>query len=161
MKKVKWIVILINSLLLLFLFNRSVVEKEDLLLRGQLVLLELAPVDPRSLMQGDFMRLRYAISEAINTDSISPRGYYVVKLKDNGVAQRIRLQEGNVPLHDRELLIRYNAGEWTTSIGAESYFFQEGDADKYAEARYGGIRVDKSGESILVGLYDKERKLIR
>src|SRR5690554_3642735 len=28
---------------------------------GQLVLLELAPVDPRSLMQGDYMALRFAV----------------------------------------------------------------------------------------------------
>ncbi|MFX7329222.1 GDYXXLXY domain-containing protein, partial [Acinetobacter baumannii] len=34
-------------------------QKEMLLKEGQLVLLPLAPVDPRSLMQGDYMALRY------------------------------------------------------------------------------------------------------
>ncbi|XOT97907.1 GDYXXLXY domain-containing protein, partial [Alcaligenes pakistanensis] len=30
---------------------------------GQTVLLELAPVDPRSLMQGDYMSLNFALSQ--------------------------------------------------------------------------------------------------
>ncbi len=65
---------------------------------GQLILLELAPVDPRSLMQGDYMRLNYDISNNINTDSISKRGFCVVKLKENGVAEKVRIQEKRTQL---------------------------------------------------------------
>jgi uncharacterized membrane-anchored protein len=45
-------------------------------------------------------------------------------------------------------------------IGAESYFFEEGQAKKFEVARYGGIKVDDAGNSVLVGLYDKNHKLI-
>ena len=66
MKKYKWIIIIINLIILLGFFNNSILQKEKLLTDGQLVLLELAPVDPRSLMQGDYMRLNYDISNNIN-----------------------------------------------------------------------------------------------
>jgi uncharacterized membrane-anchored protein len=118
-------------------------------------------VDPRSLMQGDYMRLRYKIANDIRTDSISKRGYYVVNLSADSIARLIRLQPKSLPLSPDEIVIRYNASDWTTSIGAESFFFQEGEADKYAEAKYGGLSVSRDGESVLIGLYDTARKLIR
>ena len=59
MKKYSRILIIANLILLLGYFNWSVYQKEQTLKEGQLVLLQLAPVDPRSLMQGDYMRLNY------------------------------------------------------------------------------------------------------
>jgi uncharacterized membrane-anchored protein len=161
MKKYKWIVILINLIILLGLFNNSILQKEELLTNGQLVLLELAPADPRSLMQGDYMRLRYAISDNINSDSISKRGFYIVKLEANGIAKKVRIQENKTPINDNEFLIAYTSQKWRNiNIGAESYFFQEGEADKYEGAKYGGIKVDSQGNSLLIGLYDENRKKI-
>ena len=161
MKKYKWIIILINLIILLGLFNNSILQKEALLSDGQLIILELAPVDPRSLMQGDYMRLRYAISENINYDSISKRGFCVVKLSENGIAQKVRIQEGRIPLNENEYLIEYTSKEWRgINIGAESFFFQEGEAEKYEIAKYGGIKIDNQGNSLLIGLYDDNRKKI-
>ena len=158
MKKYKWIIILINLIILLGLFNNSMLQKEELLTDGQLVLLELVPVDPRSLMQGDYMRLNYGISNNVNTDSISKRGFCVVKLKENGVAEKVRIQEKRTPINNNEFLIKYTSREWRgINIGAESYFFQEGEAKKYEKAKYGGIKVDNEGNSLLVGLYDENR----
>ena len=161
MKKYKWILILINLIILLGLFNNSILKKEELLSNGQTILLELAPVDPRSLMQGDYMRLNYDISNNIDTDSISKRGFCVVKLRENGVAEKVRIQENRTPINDNEFLIEYTSRGWRgINIGAESYFFQEGDAKKYEKAKYGGIKVDNKGNSLLVGLYDENRMKI-
>lgn len=162
MKKYKWIIILVNLIILLGLFNNSILKKETLLSDGKLILLELAPIDPRSLMQGDYMRLRYTISESINYDSISKRGFCVVKLQENGIAKKVRIQESRNPINDKEYLIEYTSyKEWRgINIGAESFFFQEGEAKKYENAKYGGIKVDHQGNSLLVGLYDTKRKKI-
>lgn len=161
MKKYKWIIILINLIILLVLFNNSVLQKEELLSDGQLVLLELAPVDPRSLMQGDYMRLGYAISDDINSDSISKRGFCVVTLEENGIGRKVRIQENKTPINDNEFLLEYTSRKWGgINIGAESYFFQEGEAAKYENAKYGGIKVDNQGNSLLIGLYDENRKKI-
>ncbi len=158
MKKYKWIIILINLIILLGLFNNSILQKEELLSDGQLILLELKPVDPRSLMQGDYMRLRYAISNNIKYDSISKRGFCVVNLGENGIAKKVRIQDGRTPLNEKEYLIEYTSKGWRgINIGAESFFFQEGEAEKYENAKYGGIKVDDQGNSLLIGLYDENR----
>jgi uncharacterized membrane-anchored protein len=161
MKRLRGIIIIANLLILLGLFNNSVFDKEVLLSDGQLVLLELAPVDPRSLMQGDYMNLRYVISENINRDSIPKRGFCIVKLEDDGVAKKVRLQENLTPVNNDEYSIAYTSVKWRgINIGAESFFFQEGTGKKYEEAKYGGLKIDNKGNSLLVGLYDENRKLI-
>lgn len=161
MKKYKWIIILINLIVLLVFFNNSIFKKEKLLSKGQLVLLELAPVDPRSLMQGDYMRLRYAISNNLKADSISKRGFVVVKLEENGIAKRVRIQEDKTPINQNEFLIEYTSkNRWNINIGAESYFFQEGEGEKYEKAKYGGLKIDNNGNSLLIGLYDENLKRI-
>lgn len=165
MKKYKRIIILLNLIIVLVLFNNFVVKKESLLANGELVLLELTPVDPRSLMQGDYMILRYTISDNINDNydskNSSKRGFCVVTLDENGVAKRERLQDDKTPLKENEHLIKYNARQWNgITIGAESFFFQEGTAEKYEKAKYGGLKIDKEGNSLLIGLYDENREKI-
>ncbi|NQY06910.1 MAG: GDYXXLXY domain-containing protein [Flavobacteriaceae bacterium] len=166
MKKYKWIIILLNLVILLVSFNSSVIKKEALLKDGELILLELAPVDPRSLMQGDYMQLNYEISNNLNPNNsnskpIPKRGFCVVTLNENRVAKKERLQKERTPLKDGEYLIEYTSrGWWRINIGAESYFFQEGEGEKYEEAVYGGVKVDEKGNSLLIGLYDKDRKKI-
>ena len=162
MKKYKWIIILLNLVLLLVYFNYSVAEKETLLKEGQPILLKLAPVDPRSLMQGDYMNLRYDISNNINAEQIPRRGYCVVTLDPKGIAQFVRFQKDQTPLKTNEHLIKYTSpNQWNINIGAESFFFQEGHAEKYSNAKYGGIKTDKDGNSLLIGLYDEQLKQIK
>jgi uncharacterized membrane-anchored protein len=162
MKKYKWIIIIANLVIVLFLFNRSLVQKEELLANGKLILLELAPVDPRSLMQGDYMVLRYKVSSGIDRDSISKRGYFVVKSDSVGVGQRVRIQDGTTPINEDELLLNYTVGNRRlVNIGAESYFFEEGQAGKYSKAKYGALKVDDQGNTLLIGLYDEKRELIK
>lgn len=156
MKKYRWLVIILNLILILFLFNKSIVEKERILSNGRLVLLKLAPVDPRSLMQGDYMRLSYEISENTFDKDIPKRGFCIVRLNNNGIASKIRLQSGITPVNTGEFPIEYTAGNWNINIGAESYFFEEGNSEKFDSARYGGIKIDNQGNSILIGLYDRD-----
>lgn len=155
MKKYKWILIVVNLLVLLVLFSNSIVKKEGILLDGKLILLKLAPVDPRSLMQGDYMRLRYEISEQKNIDSISKRGFIVVSTNKEGVGEKVRIQPEKNPITNNEYLIEYTVGNRGINIGAESFFFEEGQAEKYEKATYGGLMIDNQGNSILMGLYDE------
>ena len=166
MKKYKWIIILANLVILLIIFNQSILKKEDLLANGKLILLELAPIDPRSLIQGDYMRLRYEITNGIqNKDNITKRGYCVVTLNPNGVAKRVRFQVDKTIANEGEYLIKYTASKrwssWDVSIGVESFFFQEGEATKYEKAKYGAIKTDKDGNSVLFGLYDDNLEQIK
>lgn len=164
MKKVSRILIIINLLLLLGYFNWSIFQKEQTLKNGQLVLLQLAPVDPRSLMQGDYMRLNYKES-GFNLrkweEETPPRGYAILKTDSNHVAQIIRLQESPEPVNDGELMMKYKIIDGRLFLGAESFFFEEGQDTIFENATYGGLKVDNKGESLLVGLYDADFQLIQ
>lgn len=156
MKHIKSIFILLNLGALLFYFHYSVNQKEQTINDGQLILLELAPVDPRSLMQGDYMRLRYALANDINNNELKlKQGYCVVELDTNNVAQFIRVQEDRKGIAENEHIIKFSGAGHKTSLGAESYFFEEGQAEIFDFARYGAIRVDKKGNSVLINLCTK------
>ena len=158
MSKTKKIILAINLLLVLVFFVLSVLSKEATLANSRQILVQLAPVDPRSLMQGDYMALNYSITGRIWDNGGK---YIVVKVDDDNVATFVRQQDDKT-LNDGELLLR-----WTTnkrgrkSIGADNYFFQEGTGDKYAVAHYGLLRVDSDGNSVLVGLCDREKQMIK
>jgi uncharacterized membrane-anchored protein len=84
----------------------------------------------------------------------------VVEIDSQNVAQLVRYQQEKEPLHPNEILLRYSKGNWSLNLGAESYFFEEGQAKTFEAAKYGGLKVDGEGNSVLVGLYDKDLKLI-
>ena len=49
-------------LILLIAVNGTIRQRENLLQDGTRILLPLAPIDPRSLMQGDYMALRFQLA---------------------------------------------------------------------------------------------------
>jgi uncharacterized membrane-anchored protein len=144
---------------ILALVNWQIVAKERVLRDGELMLLELAPVDPRSLMQGDYMRLDYAIArELTNRSGFPADGRVVVANDQNGVARFVRQEEPGVPLGAAEHLLRYRRRGGSVRIGTDAFYFQEGQADRYTGAHYGELRVDATGEGLLIGLRDRDRR---
>ena len=107
------------------------------------------------------MRLRYTISRNNGNDDIPKRGYCIVKIDSNNIASKVRFQKDLSPLEEDEFPIEYTSpNSWNINIGAESFFFQEGDAEKYEKAKYGAVKIDVNGNSLLVGLYDENRTKI-
>ena len=139
----------------------AIVRKERLLATGEVVLLELAPVDPRSLIQGDYMRLDYALTRAIDAQAAWPRdGAVVVRLDSIGVATFIRRHDA-AALQPGETLLRYRKRDRVVRVASNAYFFEEGSARKFEAARYGELRVARDGNSVLVGLRDSLARPIR
>lgn len=138
-----------------------IVEKETLLSTGRVVLLPLAPVDPRSLMQGDYMDLRYRAANDY-ADAVSgetdpaERGTLIVRLDEHGVATFSRLDAGGT-LDPAEQRLKYRTSHGMARFGAESYFFEEGRAEYYGTAKYGELRVSESGDALLARLRDSDR----
>jgi uncharacterized membrane-anchored protein len=135
-----------GMLLVLLAVNAMIARKESALARGRTVILELAPVDPRSLMQGDYMALRYALAEKVAQGEKSSGTVYLT-LDSRNVATSLSSVEGPglVPLqfrrHDGRVL-----------FDTESYFFQEGQGHFFQGAKYGELKVDEHGTPMLVGL---------
>lgn len=161
MKMQRW-VIGISLLLLLVYVNVFIVRKETLRKEGRLILLELAPADPRSLMQGDYMDLRYKLAADAPRGRMLRLGYCVLRTDPRGVVQEVRFQPHSQPRTAQEQLLKYTMPDsFSVCLGAASFFFQEGQAERYSKAKYGGLRVDVDGNSLLVGLYDAQGKLIK
>ncbi len=139
------------TLLVLAAVNGWVLQKERLKTGGQVVLLALAPRDPRSMLQGDYMALRYTITASIPRSSASS-GLIVMRLDANQVASYVRLYTQGEPLAPGERLLRYHDNGSDVRVGPEAYFFQEGHAHYYRQARYGEFRLTPAGEVLLVAL---------
>jgi uncharacterized membrane-anchored protein len=145
--------------LVLGVTNVLIFQKERLLAEPRGILLELAPRDPRSLVQGDYMALAYAIARE-TPPNLSSDGHLVIAADADGVARFARVHDPRVPLAAGESLLRYRLRGGSVHVGSEAFFFQEGQAELYAEARYAELRVDSSGESLLVGLRGPNQELL-
>lgn len=148
-KAVFWI----TACVVLASINGLILKKESVLSHGQTILLELAPVDPRSLMQGDYMTLRYSLATEIPDEDLKDKGRIVVALDENNVARYVRIHRGESLSAGEHLLFYRNRKG--LKLGAESFMFQEGLGQIYARARYGELKIEPSGESVLAGLRDK------
>lgn len=150
--KLRNTIMLIVALLTIVLVNGLIIQKERLVSHGQTIFLELAPVDPRSLIQGDYMRLRYALAQDVRGRNPPADGYLVLRVDERNIASLVRIHDSQTPLAEGELLLRYRVRDRNVRLAAKSFFFQEGHAQYYATARYGELRVAESGECVLVGL---------
>lgn len=133
--------------------NSGIWQKEDLIAHGRPVYVELAPVDPRSLMQGDYMQLDYRmpreIAELSGGSARRPRA--VARRDANGVATLLRIDQGAALAFDEFLFeLTPKNGRWT--LVSDAWFFKEGEAGRWAGAKYGEFRVTKDGRALLVGL---------
>ena len=139
--------------------NYAIWQKEQLLIHGKTVILALAPVDPRSLMQGDYMRLRFQAEQDMQRflpnkkENSVADGYVIVSLNEQhigevqGVASELPV---TLAVNQWPLRYRIRAGELRFATNA--FFFQEGHADDYAQARYGEFKVSNDGEMLLANL---------
>lgn len=133
-----------------------VVQKERVIAEGRPVLLALAPVDPRSLIQGDYMVLRYVVEREAEWSDWPRDGRIVLRLDSDGVGTLARRDDGS-SLAQGEWPLRYRIRGGDLRLGAEAFFFQEGYASYFGRARYGELRVTPKGDSVLVGLRDDAR----
>lgn len=131
---------------------------EQTLATGQTVILELAPVDPRSIMQGDYMALAYAIDRELPDDA-AQFSYVWLTTADNAAASLHSLSNQLPQQQDKiGLLLRQRDG--IVSVGPNGFFFAEGTAAVYEAARYGQFKVDSSGKALLTGLLDENLQLL-
>ena len=152
------------AVLLLVGINLGIVGREEHLASGRVVLLELAPVDPRSLMQGDYMALRFkaetdAFGRWRGRDKDLPDGRIVVKVDARKVGSFVRLDDGTALAPD-EAALKYRVRAGRVKFATNAWFFKEGTARLYEPARYGEFRVSPSGELLLVSMRDKDLGLL-
>lgn len=156
-------------LLILISVNWSIAGNEKHLREGRAVYLQLAPVDPRSLMQGDYMALRFRVANQVRSalrrdpsgqdrrELSASDGHVIVTLDANKVASFKALHKGQATAPG-EVLLRYRIRNHKVKFATNAFFFQEGEGKLYESARYGLFRVDEQGELLLVSMHDEHLK---
>jgi uncharacterized membrane-anchored protein len=140
---------LLGALLVIGGVNWSIFAKERIRSGGEVVYLALEPVDPRSIMQGDYMALRFAIAREF--EPLPGGGTVGLTVDERGVASYAAQPAPGA------LRLRYRYRDGSAWIGTNAYFFEEGTADRYSDARFGKFRVNRStGEAVLVGLATRD-----
>jgi uncharacterized membrane-anchored protein len=150
------IIILVTGVLILLAVNITIYQRQQLRNNGRVIYLELAPVDPRSLMQGDYMALNYNIAnDAVGFGRIKEGkdGYLIAELNEKNIATFKRLANDE-PLANNEVLLRYRVRNEQIKFATNAYFFEEGQANNYQSAKYGEFRVSEDGELLLTQLRD-------
>lgn len=130
---------------------------EKILIEGDLIKLELRPVDPRSLLQGDYVMLNYKIHDVHISESGWNKKVKVLLREKNGIydyAGNYKVNnEWHKPYEEQPEDIIINGkmlGSNSIIYGIESYFVEEGTGT-YLElfAKHAYVRVGKTGNAIV------------
>lgn len=141
-----------------------VLSKEHTLRTGREVLLKTRPVDPRDLFRGDYVILRYDISQFdagayANPNNISYREEDMVfavldTTKQFAEVQRVQRNRPAGELYIKGRVAEVHGSRITVEYGIESYFVPEGKGWKIEQARNQGnvdvlAAVDKEGRAVI------------
>lgn len=156
----KWLPVLAVIMLQLAIVGVQVGKSETLLANGKAIRLELQPVDPRSLLQGDYVILRYSISalelkpepninEKVSVGLVqNEEGVY----EYNGSFVKGRAEEASPAKADVWITGRYK-GDGRIEYGIENYFVSEGTGlELEQKAKYANVKVSKSGDALILSI---------
>ena len=165
--KTKWLAAA-TVFIAIIAINININKKQDLIENGEVLLFPLAPVDPRSLMQGDYMRLRFDLARKIrdklsdeNKNNTIPiqQGFAIVEKGANQIVSFVELFE-NQELKKNQYKIPYKMRQYQVIFTTNAFYFQEGKASHFQKARFGQFRISESGEMLLVNMVDKDFKIL-
>lgn len=132
---------------------------EHILDQGTQIKLELTPLDPRSLMQGDYVRLNYTISQPEEENPsgsweplhVQGRVRVVLAPDDDGIHQFARFVDEDEVLSAGEVIMNGRTdGFRTVYYGIETYFVPEGTGlEVQTSAKYAYVRVSARGDALI------------
>lgn len=169
----------------ILLFVGLILKHEDHLANSQSIFVELAPVDPRSILQGDYMALNYELH--FEGDAEADRGEEGGLADKKIAALEKRIQDQThllsyVQLDDQHRVIQTSldksllkiAPETSMSLilknpsnrlanlypAANSFLFAEGLEPCYRNAKYAEIKVKDNGQALLANLVDQNLRAL-
>ncbi len=171
----------------ILIFVGLILKHENHLANSQSIFVELAPIDPRSILQGDYMILNYelyfdtniddgteASSEAVNDlqnwkilaldkhiqNHAHPLSYVLLDEQRRVIQTRF---DDNFIKADSQTSLRLvlkNPSNQLQNLypAANSFMFAEGLEPCYNKAKYAEIKVKENGLALLVDLVDQNLK---
>ena len=167
------------AVLSILLFVLMIARHEWHLANSQSIYVKLQPVDPRSLIQGDYMALNYQLyfggqpskeqsangqAAKANTEENVHRDYFV---DQKSIVSYVQLDAQRRVIRtsfNPELLAQYPSSSTKLVLknpdnrfeglypAASSFLFAEGLESCYRDAQYAELKVQENGQPLLVGL---------
>ncbi|MCG3083609.1 GDYXXLXY domain-containing protein [Anoxybacillus kestanbolensis] len=153
--KQKWLPLFVVMILQGAFIIYVTFDKEQHLQYGQQIKLQLEPIDPRSLIQGDYIRLQYEISTIEGMNELGK--VQVILRKDEAGIHRLvgiyslngKKRNGDM-YQEGDVLVNGNIYGDTIIYGIETYFVPEKTGgDIQQRARFAYVRVSKTGDALL------------
>ncbi|WP_461201202.1 GDYXXLXY domain-containing protein [Anoxybacillus sp. TBDG-1] len=153
--KQKWLPLFIVMVLQFAFIVYVTFDKEQHLRFGQQIKLQLEPIDPRSLIQGDYVRLQYDIS---TIEGMNEWGKVQVVLRkdETGIHRLVGIyslngkKRNSIVYQEGDVLVNGNIYGDTIIYGIEAYFVPEkAGGDIQQHARFAYVRVSKTGDALL------------
>jgi len=153
------------ALLVLMAVNINIYYKENTLAHGRIIYIPLAPLDPRSLMQGDYMALNFSwLSSGLARAAIEgsvPGQYFLAAIDSNKVADLIAVSvSGPLTTPSNLVTIKFRIENDKVVFASTAFYFEEGTGQRYESARYGEFRLGDDGTLLLTGLRNSEFELL-
>ena len=188
--KLNTIVLLLTAIISLAYVGTIVVRHERVAASEGTVFLQLAPVDPLSLLQGQYMNVEFMAERQLyeeSTQNIAKSGYNlaVIELDERNIGTVREFIPPRPKLSKKqELSSTYGTGEfllfgvrlspaggnrkpqdaesrkYQISIDQQQFMFQENMEDLYRDAKYGYFRVASDGSYQLIDLADENLTLL-
>ena len=165
------------SIFSIALFVGLIVQHEWHLAKSDSIFVELAPVDPRSILQGDYMALNYDLHfSAVAAENGSEQPVSDIRTEDfknqSNVMSYVQLDQQRRVIKtsfDRSAL---NQSERSARLilknprntfealypAANSFMFAEGLEPCYRNAKFAELKVKKNGKALLFDLLDQQLK---
>ena len=133
--------------------NYKVQQFEDVLATGKPIVLKIAPVDPRSLMQGDYMILNYAILSEFQQSLVLPESNESLEsnesidtVESNETAETTGIDESSPSGNKAYILVHLDKNHVATFCEAQSEIptdFKHCTPNVYLPIRYNGSWLPK------------------
>ncbi len=152
MSKLKLYIISANMLLVLGFFFFNIIKNESILNDGETVLLRLRPVDPRSIMQGDYMALRFSLGDDVKRGRERISNVAAEEFATDSIAVDVDI----TAINDEDTTVVNNGDEIVEVVEDDSVTVEENDDEDiavavaeenpyqdYNEYKYCVVRLDK------------------
>ena len=151
----------------ILVFSFSIFGHEQYLKHSRTIYIELAPVDPRSLLQGDYMVLNYLLNFVDQENSAHHLKQHefmtYVQLDHKQRIRHLAFDQSAFPNGTYQPLMIKNPRQNLRDLypAANSFMFAEGLEPCYREAKFAELKVNDIGKAMLVGLFDKHLKSLQ
>lgn len=138
----------------------AVRSAEETLANGRVVYIALRPVDPRSLIQGDYMAVAFDVDRLPAPRDVNGEVLALADIDARSIARIQGLASPGAKPEANQIAVKLRQKSRRWFVGTDAYFFEEGRADDFAKAKYGQFRVGTDGRLLLVAMTDENLKVL-